>query len=360
MDHVTTLCLITVLAYYHYRNSKRKKPRIQSQVTVESLPRPENSDWMILFNSRKDAAFMDQMGVNVKGFFKLLKRFKEHYFVHNPSIRGGRPSKISQYQALGLVLQFYRNKIELKTLAIMHGLPASTACRTLRNAEMALNFALRSEPLADIKFPSKELQIVWSQKVNEAYPNIQGRFGFVDGKNCSVKVSSNDSVQNAQYNGWLHDHFVTGVLCFGVDGTLIWYNHNCPGSWNDGDMSLPLQELLSNNEFVNEGFGLVSDSAFPAMEGGKIISPLKENELQRVHPAARRAMLTLSNEILSLRQACEWGVGSIEKVWRQFQIPMPLSPHLRNLRMQNMFHLWNFRVRTTGITQIGNVFLSPS
>ncbi len=180
----------------------------------------------------------------------------------------------------------------------------------------------------------------------------------MDGKNCSVRVSSDDFIQNSQYNGWLHDHFVTGVLCFGVDGTLIWYKHNCHGSWNDGDMSLSLQELLSDPEFVDEGFGLVSDSAFPAIEGARIISPLKENELDRAHPDARPAMVALSNDILSLRQACEWGVGSIEKVWRQFQMPMPLSFHLRNLRIKNIFHLWNFRVRTTGITQIGNVFSS--
>ena len=33
--------------------------------------------------------------------------------------------------------------------------------------------------------------------------------------------------------GWLHCVFVTGVLLFGVDGTICWARHNCPGSWND-------------------------------------------------------------------------------------------------------------------------------
>ena len=48
---------------------------------------------------------------------------------------------------------------------------------------------------------------------------------------------------------------------------------------------------------------------------GRIISPLKEGEWERAHPLARPALLQLSNSITSLRQACEWGVGSIEKCW---------------------------------------------
>ncbi|ETM43401.1 hypothetical protein L914_11110, partial [Phytophthora nicotianae] len=48
--------------------------------------------------------------------------------------------------------------------------------------------------------------------------------------------------QNAHYNGWLHQVFVTGTLCFGADGLIVWSKHNYPGSWNDGDTSLGFRD----------------------------------------------------------------------------------------------------------------------
>ena len=70
---------------------------------------------------------------------------------------------------------------------------------------------------------------------------VEGRFGFIDGKNYSVETPSNADLQNAMYNGWLHATLITGVLCFGVDGTIIWAKHNCPGSWNDSENSRELR-----------------------------------------------------------------------------------------------------------------------
>ena len=143
---------------------------------------------------------------------------------------------------------------------------------------------------------------------------------------------------------------------FEVDGTIIWAKHNCVGSWNDSDISRELQEKLVFE--VRQGWGLVADTAFPVGTGlfGKIISPLKDGELERAHPHARPALIQLSSQITSCRQACEWGVGSIEKVWRQLLLPLPYNQHTRQLRLTNIFRLFNYRVRTTGINQILNTF----
>ncbi len=102
--------------------------------------------------------------------------------------------------------------------------------------------------------------------------------------------------------------FITGVLCFSVDGTLNWGRRNCPGSWNE-----------------------------------------------RVPPSARLGMQAMSDSITSLRQAAEWGMGAITKVYRLLQLPLPFDPAARGLRLQNIFRLYNFRVRRTGISQIKSV-----
>jgi hypothetical protein len=216
-----------------------------------------------------------------------------------------------------------------------------------------LNKSLQRLTLAKINWPTKAEQRAYAARIEAKYPDIKGRFGFVDGKDFRVQEPSDTerAVQRLV--------LITGVLCFSVDGLIIWAKHNCVGSWNDGDMSRELQEKLLRADLCEEDYGIVADTAFPVSKGlrGKSISPLKENELERAHPLAQAALLSLSNSITSLQQACEWGVGSIEKVWRQLLRPLPYNPALRRIRLTNLFRLWNFRVRTTGISQIRNVFL---
>ncbi|OWZ06669.1 hypothetical protein PHMEG_00021049 [Phytophthora megakarya] len=66
-------------------------------------------------------------------------------------------------------------------------------------------------------------------------PILQFTWGFIDGKNYRVQEPAQRDVQNAHYNGWLHNVFVTDTLCFSADGLIVWCLHNCPGSWNDAD-----------------------------------------------------------------------------------------------------------------------------
>ncbi|KAG9406868.1 hypothetical protein AC1031_003197 [Aphanomyces cochlioides] len=204
---------------------------------------------------------------------------------------------------------------------------------------------------ADVRWPSKETQMLLASKTNAREPLVDGDFGFVDGKNFRVQTPSKRDLQNAQYN-------VTGVLCFGLDGTLIWGRHNCPGSRNDGEVSRRLQELLSDPTKVGTGMKLAADSAFPVSGrcAGRIVSPIKECDLDRQPDNCRYAMQVMSDCITSLRQAAEWGMGAVSKVYRQLLLPLPYDPELRGLRLNNMFRLYNLRVRRTGISQIKNVF----
>ena len=151
---------------------------------------------------------------------------------------------------------------------------------------------------------------------------------------------------------------MTGCLCYGADGTLIWGKHNIIGSWDDGDMCLPVILKLKDDEMTLPDHGLISDTAFPRTKENKgiIMTPLKEGELERAAPADQGRLLRESARITSLRQACEWGMGSAPKCFRQLLLPLPYNQDTRALRLSNIFRLYNFRVRTTGITQIGTVF----
>ena len=143
---------------------------------------------------------------------------------------------------------------------------------------------------------------------------IKGRWGFIDEKNYPVEKPSNYDMQNAMYNGWLHSTLVTGTLCYGVDGTIVWTRHNFPGSWNDSETSRLFQLKLSNPAISLDNYGVLSDSAFPVSGNmfGKILTPLKDGELEKAHPAARKALSAISEAICSLRQPAEWEMGSTE------------------------------------------------
>ncbi|KAE8997316.1 hypothetical protein PR001_g19621 [Phytophthora rubi] len=124
---------------------------------------------------------------------------------------------------------------------------------------------------ARISWPSPSRQTQLAKLVEVREPLLKHTFGFIDGKNFRVQQPSSADLQNAMYNGWLHSVFVTGTICFAADGCIMWCKHNCPGSWNDYDMSLEFRMKLTNPMFCpDERMNVVSDSAFPcssAMSG---------------------------------------------------------------------------------------------
>ena len=163
------------------------------------------------------------------------------------------------------------------------------------------------------------------------------------------------------YIGWLHCVLITGVIAFGADGTIIWARHNCPGSWNDGRMSQGFREKLADPRLTLDNHGAVADSAFPTGNAmfTKIMTPLKKGDLERIPispPQLRERALTRSAQLTSLRQTCEWGMGAVTKVYRVLLVKLPFAQDKRGCLIKNCFMLYNFRVRTTGISQIKSVF----
>ncbi|KAE8881593.1 hypothetical protein PF005_g28593 [Phytophthora fragariae] len=175
-----------------------------------------------------------------------------------------------------------------------------------------------------------------------------------------VQEPPRGDIQNAHYNGWLHAVYVTGTLCFSVDGLIVWSKHNCPGSWNDADTSLQFREILKDPECnPDPRFGIIADSAFPCGDDmvGRIMTPLKDGDLARLVPSVRPAAQLMSGAITLVRQTIEWGMGSVEKVYRRLLRPLPYDVIKRKLRLDNLFRLANYRVRTVEVSQIRTTFV---
>ncbi|KAF0712305.1 hypothetical protein AaE_012062 [Aphanomyces astaci] len=307
--------------------SLRERSAIESRALIKDQ---SDAAWYTMYESRSIPSFIATVSIPPDDFDDLLRVFSVHYTVCSGPGRRGRPPRVQQKHAvLAMLLHYYTAAVEHKTLQELFGVSPTTFSRVCDAA---------------VRWPSKALQRDWAVLTNAKEPLVEGVFAFVDGKNCRVQSPSNADLQNAHYNGWLHCVYVTGCLCFGVDGTLIWARHNCPGSWIDGEVSRHIQAHVSDELFVAPGMKIASDSAFPVSGrcSGRIITPLKEDDLDRNPPRDR--------------QAAEWGMGATGKVYRQLLLPLPYNPLVRGRRLSNMFQLYNFRVRRTGLSQIKNVF----
>uniref|UniRef100_H3GZA3 DDE Tnp4 domain-containing protein n=1 Tax=Phytophthora ramorum TaxID=164328 RepID=H3GZA3_PHYRM len=155
-----------------------------------------------------------------------------------------------------------------------------------------------------------DLDALLAKVVEAREPLLKHTFGFIDGKNLRVIQPSNGDMQNTIYNEWLHSVFVTGTICFAADGCIIWCKHNCPGSKNDSDTSLGFRTKLLNPAICPDStMNVVSDSAFPMT--GRILTSMKDGDIEKIVLSLRSSARTLHNAIMSVRQAAEWGKGSM-------------------------------------------------
>jgi hypothetical protein len=213
-------------------------------------------------------------------------------------------------------------------------------------AAMAMAMAMAGFGPAKLFWPTLTRQKALACLTVAREPLLQFTWGFKDGKNTRVSTESlparlNDArlitryvgyvqvlepsqreQQNTHYNGWLHAVYVTGTLCFSADGLIVWCKHNCPGSWNDADTSLQFRELLRDPD---------------------------------LNPDPRYGMM--SGAITSIRQAIEWGMGSVEKLFHRLALPLPPDKDKRKVRLGNLLRLANYWVRTVEVSQILTTFV---
>lgn len=81
-----------------------------------------------------------------------------------------------------------------------------------------LLFTLRRMDEAQIKWPAGDQFKENNTLIVARHPLLTGVFGSVDGLKLPVQVSADQEMENATYNGWLHEHFISSVFAFGASG----------------------------------------------------------------------------------------------------------------------------------------------
>ena len=112
-----------------------------------------------------------------------------------------------------------------------------------------------------------------------------------------------------------------------LTGTVITCWLNAPGSWHDSRVAQTIYQKLRSR--TPDGFFLVADTAFPRgstalQNGGFIRAPMKAGKRLQMTDEEMRAAVQFDNQLLSCRQAAEWGMWTIQGSFGHLRMPLPI------------------------------------
>ena len=71
---------------------------------------------------------------------------------------------------------------------------------------------------AKVAWPGYNRMETFTEIICAKFPMLRGAFRFIDGLNLPVQEAADGELENATYNGWLHEHFISSILVFAPDG----------------------------------------------------------------------------------------------------------------------------------------------
>lgn len=211
--------------------------RERRRATRQYLTRPEllsnpriATPWQKLFESQSDRAFITTMGFDVNAFSYILKSgFADRWYrtpiprTDTPATAVARPYRgsLDAAGALGLALHYLSSTMREVSLQEIFALIPSTVSRYIIFALKILHDTLRDIPETRIAWPEGDEFEALSILIQQRHPLLIGAFADIDGLNVPAQTSANEEIENATYNGWLSEHFISCVIVFSPEGKFL-------------------------------------------------------------------------------------------------------------------------------------------
>ncbi|KAF8174378.1 hypothetical protein BJ912DRAFT_60762 [Pholiota molesta] len=217
------------------RIDRRNKNRVYL-CRPQLLPNPQlDTPWQKLYQTQNDRAFITTMGFDVNTFnYIVANGFGERWRTEpirrtdNINTSGNpRPNarSLDTWGALGLILHYLNSTMREVSLQQIFALIPSTVSRYITHGLILLLQTLRKMPEASIRWPHDVSSFeINSELIVARHPALSGAFGSIDGLNLPVQTSADDDIENATYNGWKADHFISSVLVFAPQGQIYFTN----------------------------------------------------------------------------------------------------------------------------------------
>ncbi|KAF9566075.1 hypothetical protein CPC08DRAFT_740771 [Agrocybe pediades] len=338
-------------------------------VRPDLLPNPRaGTPWQRLLARNNDRAFITTMGIDVETFQYLLDSGFARAWETTPIPRPDQPMtaaprnsrrSLDAAGALGLVLHWLSSTMHDVSLMQIFALIPSTVSRYIKFSLSILLQVLRTIPEGRIVWPEGDEFQANNDLVLARHPLLTGAFGTMDGLNLMVQESADEDMENATFNGWLHEHFVSSVFAFGASGVIIACRLNAPGSWHDARVARPIYEKLRTA--TPEGYYLVTDTAFPRgtdQIAGRIQAPMKSGTRLPEDPGERSEVMARDRQLLSYRQTAEWGMRGLQGSFGRLRVPLEINhADLRADLLETSARMFQVRTRRVGINQIRTVYM---
>ncbi|KAJ7620757.1 hypothetical protein DFH06DRAFT_1143861 [Mycena polygramma] len=210
----------------------RPERRTQSRLYLcrpQLLPNPRfDTPWQALHASKSNRAYITTMGFDVDTFDDIIQAGFGNAWYTTPipqdDVRAtGNPRpgarSLDAAGALGLVLHYLNSTMREISLQQIFALIPTTVSRYITFGLQILLQVLRRIPDAAIVWPgSVEDFQSCTDLIVERHPRLTGAFASLDGLNLGVQTSEDEEMENATYNGWLCEHFISSVLAFSPRG----------------------------------------------------------------------------------------------------------------------------------------------
>ena len=145
------------------------------------------------------------------------------------------------------------------------------------------------------------------------------------------------------------------VLAFSSHGKIFYAAINYPGSWHDsqvvqGLISIVLQAIGIYQLCVDKGFPRSGDLF------DKFVGPLSKKTKKNLAPINRDAIIARHDIYVSLRQASEWYMRSLQGTLCRLKLRLTSNKKKRHNIILSIILLHNFRLEKVGLNQIATVF----
>ena len=226
-DDIYTACkaaalLVAGIEYAHQERVFRRSGKRLYLVRQDLLPNPRfGTAWQRLYRNQNDRAFITTMGFDVATFNSILDAGFAQLWNTTPILRGDvnpggrvrlRGRSLDAAGALGLVLHYLNSTIHETSLQQIFALVPSTTSRYISFSLKLLLFTLRSMPDAKIQWPEGDEFQQLNDLIRPCHPLLTGAFTSINGLCLPIQTVINQEIENATYNSWLHEHFVSSVV----------------------------------------------------------------------------------------------------------------------------------------------------
>ena len=138
---------------------------------------------------------------------------------------------------LGLVLCWSHTRGAEWCLAVAFGLTGTRVSVYLQFGMRILVVILKVDPKSEVHMPDAAEIALFKEAITAKHSLLVDCYCMVDGLKLYLQQAGDSVIQSRFYNGWKHDHYVTNIFAFALNGSIIACTLSAPGTWHDSTLA---------------------------------------------------------------------------------------------------------------------------